>query len=671
MLLSGHTERLTSAAFSADGARIVTSSFDKTARVWNAATGQQLMLLSGPMARVNSAGFSPDGSRIVTAAYDNMARVWDAATRRQTALLEGHADRVWSAAFSPDGTRVVTSSFDKSARIWDAASGRQLALLSGHTNLVATAAFSADGMRIVTASNDSTARVWDAATGREIMLLSGPARVWCAAFSPDGQRVATASDDNTALIWDSATGRQLLQLKGHKGRVLSVAFSPDGRRLVTASLDKTARLWDAETGREILQLSGHGDVVNTAAFSRDGARVVTASDDKTARIWDAATGRELVPLRGHGDSVNAAAFSPDGTRIATASLDRTARIWDAATGRELLAISGHTEMIETVAFSPDGWHIVTASDDRTARIWNAQSPPLDDQIVWAHAAQFDPLPVEQRFQLGMPAPIGVRQWPNDRSPCDEAAAAPYDPDRRAAGAFVGQIVSDTALAACADLEGVRALYQRGRALMANGNLAAAASAFEAAVARGYRAARVDEATLRAQPAAGMLDVGKAVALYEQAWTDGVTIAAFELGQLYEQGIRLAGKAKGYALAPDATRAWVWYQKGAAAREPSALARLAQRQEDVAASEADAAEQNSLLLESFRSYAAAAERARSEDWPDEAWRSWRYRRASIARLLERESMTAQVAAVYREVRDQYGMRSTTLREALGATFRPAR
>ena len=161
-VLTGHTSAVHSAAFSADGTRIVTASYDKTARVWDAATGKETARLEGHTGRVTSAAFSADGTRIVTASYDKTARVWDAATGKDTARLEGHTGTVTSAAFSADGTRIVTASYDNTARVWDAAPGKETARLEGHTSLVFSAAFSADGTRIVTASDDKTARVWRA-----------------------------------------------------------------------------------------------------------------------------------------------------------------------------------------------------------------------------------------------------------------------------------------------------------------------------------------------------------------------------------------------------------------------------------------------------------------------------------------------------------------------------
>jgi len=60
---------------------------------------------------------SPDGTRIVTASRDRTVRVWDAATGRQVVVLNGHTDTVVSANYSSDGTRIVTAARDHTARI--------------------------------------------------------------------------------------------------------------------------------------------------------------------------------------------------------------------------------------------------------------------------------------------------------------------------------------------------------------------------------------------------------------------------------------------------------------------------------------------------------------------------------------------------------------------------
>jgi hypothetical protein len=380
-------------------------------------------------------------------------------------------------------------------------------------------------------------------------------------YSPDGTRIITASEDKSARIWEARTGAELAVLSGHGDRVLSAAYSPDGMRIVTASADKTARIWDARTGAQLAVLSGHGDFVESAAYSPDGTRIVTASNDKTARIWDARTGTQLAVLSGHGGIVISGAYSRDGTRIVTASEDKTARIWDARTGAQLAVLSGHDDVLEFAAYSRDGTRIVTASDDKTARVWDARVPvDIAAQILWDAAAQTDPLPDVDRTQLGLPNTKVRTEWAL-ASGCDQAAAAFYDPDRLAPGLAQVTIIADVANPACSPAiaktgESPRGIYQAGRALLAKSDVKGARQQFERAVSEGYRAARIDLANLLVDASAGMLDPERAVSLYQKAWQDGVPIAVFELGHLYEVGV--SGSQGGAGQAPARSRKGVGF-----------------------------------------------------------------------------------------------------------------
>ena len=73
-----------------DGSRIVTGSFDQTAKVWDARSGALALTLKGRPQSVVSAAFSPNGSRIVTAGGDS-ARVWDAQPFKPEELASGPA----------------------------------------------------------------------------------------------------------------------------------------------------------------------------------------------------------------------------------------------------------------------------------------------------------------------------------------------------------------------------------------------------------------------------------------------------------------------------------------------------------------------------------------------------------------------------------------------------
>ena len=439
-------------------------------------------------------------------------------------------------------------------------------------------------------------------------------------------------------------------LSGHTDLIGSAAFSPDDSRIVTASSDQTARVWDASSGQQLLLLRGHTGQVWSADFSPDGRRIVTAASDHTARLWDAQSGAEVLRLDGLSENVSAAGFSPDGRQVVLSVDDRTARIWDLASNQQLVALSGHLEQMQFAAFAPDGTRVVTASDDMTARIWDTRAPQLQTQIAWAAVAQFDSLSSTQRAALGLPEPTDVRAWPGAHSVCDELAGAPYDPDRRAPG--VDQIEPDPAIAACARAvsgeRSDRAHFEYGRALAAQGHETAARDEFERALTRGYRGAAIDLARLLSQQPASQSDVEHAISLLEQALRQGVVVAAFELGRLYEQGVRAAAADGTSWLPADQELAWQWYRRGADLSEPSSLARYGESEEQAARAVSDAGDRHRHRLEAFRYYATASERARREAWPDEAWRNWRLHRASLARLLAFEGGMPEVAATYSQL-----------------------
>ena len=413
-----HSSVVTAAAFSPDSSRMVTTSEDGLAQVWETATGHKLATFSGYGAKIYSAAFSPDGRAIANGGEAQTATLWEAATGRLLLTLKGHTGPVWSVVFSPDGRRMVTGSEDRTAKVWDLPSGQAVLTLKGHQAGIWTVAFSPNGQWIVTGSRDQTARLWGAASGRELMTLGeNNDKIWGVAFSPDSQRIVTASGDGLAKVWQVSSGRELLTLKGHTAGVGSVAFSPDGQRIATGSSDRTIKLWDAITGREVatfrghtahlislafspngrllvsasgdktaklwqpsevhdpLTLTGHREWILGVAFSPDSQRIISASQDQTARVWNATTGQQLLTLEVPGDEFWSATFSPDGLRVLTGTggSANVAKLWEADSGRELLTLRGHKARVRSVAFSPDGTRLLTASGDGTARLWDAAS----------------------------------------------------------------------------------------------------------------------------------------------------------------------------------------------------------------------------------------------------------------------------------------------------------
>ena len=160
LTLRGHEGSVRDVAFSPDGARLATASDDGTAKLWGAASGEELLTLRGHEGSVRDVAFSPDGARLATASWDGTAKLWGAASGEELLTLRGHESIVWGVAFSPDGARLATASRDSTAKLWDAASGEELLTLRGHESFVNGVAFSPDGARLATVGADGTVQVY-------------------------------------------------------------------------------------------------------------------------------------------------------------------------------------------------------------------------------------------------------------------------------------------------------------------------------------------------------------------------------------------------------------------------------------------------------------------------------------------------------------------------------
>ncbi len=313
---------LWSASFSHDSRNVIAVGGDQ-ARLWEIdSTVEQKRrrrLSFSPHGIVASASFSIDGSKIVSGSWDGSARIWDVDTGEAIIKLEGqHTRAVNCATFSPDADSnfVLTASDDGTAILWSIDwqnnSATRERTFAGHEGSILWATFTADGRRIATASQDNTARIWSTASAKEFIELRGhTGPVIRVAFTQDDKWVSTTSEDNSARIWYAMevtdeqsgethqVGQQKSELKGHTATVSSVAFSPDGDRLLTGSEDYTAKLWDVVTGKELLTLKGHEQEISSVTFSSKsshGRYALTGSHDGTAIIWLAAPWDDRVLL---------------------------------------------------------------------------------------------------------------------------------------------------------------------------------------------------------------------------------------------------------------------------------------------------------------------------------------------------------------------------------------
>jgi WD40 repeat protein len=373
-ILLGHEAPLYSAVYSPDGTKLLTTSIDATARIWDAGSKALLVTLVGHTNTVNSADWSPDGFQVVTASDDGTAIIWDAQTGEPLRTLSGHSDYVLSVDWSPDGSRIATASYDGTARIWDAASGAELLQsIVSDQGALHFISWSPDNSRILTLGNDTTVVLWSARTGAFNSRFRGHTEIVSSAdWSPEGNLLVTSSLDKTAVIWEVSSTSPLRTLSGHAAPIYGVDWSPDGRRIATASGDGTVKIWDPAITSPPLTLSV--SVVYTVNFSKDGADVVTTGFDNTAKIWRIKPAGEDFTIKPVEQVSSNVQWSPDGRFIA-GGVQQSTIIWDATTGVTRYGpMRSRGGNVLYAAWSPDGKQVLVAKYQQILEIWSTESP---------------------------------------------------------------------------------------------------------------------------------------------------------------------------------------------------------------------------------------------------------------------------------------------------------
>lgn len=332
--LQGHGAWVRALRWSPDGQTLISGDTAGKILLWRLG---DVRWLAGHSATVRGLAFSPDGRALASGSFDATALVRDAASGQpRFPALQGHDGALIDLAFSPDGRSLVTASAGGELLRWDTASGQRLGEpLAGHSAVVASVAFSPDGQTLASGAFDNTARLWDAASGRPLgEPLSGHTNwVISLAFSPDSRTLATGSADHTIRLWDAASGAAIGQpLQGHTGWVSDLAWSADGAELISGSLDKTVRFWDMASGQQIGEpLVGHqAGVWSVMPNPADGGRSLYTGDNSGAVIWwDAATHQALAPPLRTGIETESMALSPDGRTLAVGSFasDGVVSLW--------------------------------------------------------------------------------------------------------------------------------------------------------------------------------------------------------------------------------------------------------------------------------------------------------------------------------------------------------
>jgi RNA polymerase sigma factor (sigma-70 family) len=280
--LYGHKGDVSALAFSPDGKLLASASRfdDQTVRLWNLATGKELRQYFVPSVPEGNGtflgvatwvAFMANGKILAAAGTDRKVRLWDVATGKEllNRVVRGlplrskqgadaGTDFVQEVAYTPDGRTMALTIGGKNIHVADVAAGQRLFQFGKDGNTTAHLALSPDGKTLLCGGRSRSFRLVEIASGKDSHKIDVAVpkndEILALASAPDGRTVAVAAGHFHGWIYlfDVPTGKQLLHLQGAASRVNGLAFSPDGNKLASAQNDATALVWDVSAARRNL-----------------------------------------------------------------------------------------------------------------------------------------------------------------------------------------------------------------------------------------------------------------------------------------------------------------------------------------------------------------------------------------------------------------------------------
>lgn len=332
--LTAHTEAVFAVSVNAARPEILaTGAGDDTAYLWRAGEAVPLHRLDGHTDTISSLAFSADGTLLASGGLEGAVRVWDVPTGQLVIALEGPTQGIVWMCWHARGSVLLAGSEDATAWMWKLPEGTVMQIFSAHSSSVAYGCFANNGRAVVTGSDDGTVRVWNPKAGTVDHCLhagapNDPMPISCLGCHPVHPVFLFGAVDGRLKLAHAEGGRLLAQLSAHEASVESVGFCDCLQLAASGAMDGRLCVWDLTTFALRHTCMHPGGVVELR-WLRDAPLLLACSISRELRLWDGRSGECLQTLIGHHDALLCmdVAYTQHGIYVVTGSDDRTARIW--------------------------------------------------------------------------------------------------------------------------------------------------------------------------------------------------------------------------------------------------------------------------------------------------------------------------------------------------------
>jgi WD40 repeat protein len=347
----------------------ISASLDGSLMIWDVERGESLCTLVGHSAGVTSVAVSADGRRAVSTSRDKTLKVWSleralegrgrkpGLARSQSGPAETRAALRYLAV-SNNGRWAAAAGTDGSIQLWSLESGSRVRSIAGHAGRDSELAevreirISDDGRWPVTVSNNGWVTVWDIESGEVAVHCHCGATCSSIALSGDGLTAIVVGGYGDLELWDLTTGKLARTLPTALGSVFNLRVSADGRRPMTLVWDRPSQVWDMTTGRSVASIQTGRSL---RAMSGDGLWAIACvrSYDATdyVEVLDLVRGGLVHRVRATGQM----AICDGGGRIACA--EGSLVLLDPAAPKAALTLKTDAKLV-CCAFVPGGRTVV-------------------------------------------------------------------------------------------------------------------------------------------------------------------------------------------------------------------------------------------------------------------------------------------------------------------------